>query len=281
MKEISISLAGMSDLLVDMPPNSVVALEDAVIGEWQYSLNLPDLQLYCTASSCRRPMIHSCGSSLSPNQGEVYRGFLKYKCNHCRERQYVFAITTRYDKDNDVVVATKVGQVPGFGPPLSDKMLVLTGADREVFLKGRRSENQGLGIGAFAYYRRVVENQRGRILDLILSTAEKLGLDQSVLEAFEQAKQETQFTKSVELVKDVFPDSLRLTGGHNPLTLLHSALSDGLHAQSDEDCLKYASAIRVVLTALAERVDRVLSDEKEVEEALKTLLHRPAGGQGS
>ena len=32
--------------------------------------------------------------------------------------------------------------------------------DEQLLRKGRRTENQSLGIGAFAYYRRVVENQK-------------------------------------------------------------------------------------------------------------------------
>jgi hypothetical protein len=38
---------------------------------------------------------------------------------------------------------------------------------------GRRAENQGMGIGAFAYYRRVVENQKNRIIAEIKRVAEK------------------------------------------------------------------------------------------------------------
>lgn len=278
MAEIKeIQLASVIELLVDFPPTTTVALEDVEPNASENcKVTFPDIQLYCTSNLCRRAMIHSCRDKIHyPPYSKVYECFVRYVCNHCRSRYHQFALSIRYIKDQDVVAATKLGQNPSYGPPLSDKLLALAGPDREVFLQGRRSENQGLGIGAYAYYRRVVENQRTRILDLVMSTAEKLGLGEDVLKTFEQAKRETQFSKSVQMVKDVFPESLRLKGGHNPLTLLHDALSDGIHAQSDEDCLKYASAIRVVLTALAERVDRVLSDEREVEEALKTLLHRP------
>lgn len=45
-----------------------------------------------------------------------------------------------------------------------------------------------------------------------------------------------------------------LINGHNQLTLLHSALSEGLHDQTDEKCLELATSIRVVLTDLADRL---------------------------
>jgi hypothetical protein len=47
------------------------------------------------------------------------------------------------------------------------------------------------------------------------------------------------------MVKHGIPQA-RLINGHNPLTLLHNALSAGLHEQSDETCLELAQAVRVV-----------------------------------
>ena len=38
------------------------------------------------------------------------------------------------------------------------------------------------------------------------------------------------------------PESL-LINGHSPILLLHSALSEGLHAQTDEQCLELAEAL--------------------------------------
>jgi len=44
----------------------------------------------------------------------------------------------------------------------------LVGPDQEKFNKRLRSEACGLGIGAFGYYRQVVENQKGRLIDEII-----------------------------------------------------------------------------------------------------------------
>jgi hypothetical protein len=76
-------------------------------------------------------------------------------------------------------------------------------------------------------------------------------------------------------VRDAIPDVLRIKG-HNPITLLHGALSEGLHAKSDEECISIATSIRIVLSELAERMSEVLRDERELDEALSRLLNRPA-----
>jgi hypothetical protein len=79
--------------------------------------------------------------------------------------------------------------------------------------------------------------------------------------------------KAIESVKDSIPESL-LVNGHNPLTLLHSALSEGLHAQTDEQCLELAQAVRVVLAELAERIGQALKDEAELNAAISRLMNR-------
>ncbi|MBI5388586.1 MAG: hypothetical protein HZA90_28320 [Verrucomicrobia bacterium] len=150
-------------------------------------------------------------------------------------------------------------------------MIKLIGPDRETFLKGRRCENQGLGIGAFVYYRRVVENQKNRIIEEILKVAEKLDVSPNIITALKAAKNETQFSKALASVKDAMPQAL-LINGHNPLTLLHSALSDGLHDQTDEHCLEIASSVRVVLGELSERLAQALKDEAELNNALSKLM---------
>jgi hypothetical protein len=70
-----------------------------------------------------------------------------------------------------------------------------------------------------------------------------------------------------------------LINGHNPLTLLHSALSGGLHDQSDEECLALATSIRVIMTELAERLGQALKDEAELNAAVSQLLSANAQKQ--
>jgi hypothetical protein len=67
-----------------------------------------------------------------------------------------------------------------------------------------------------------------------------------------------------------------LIDGQNPLALLHKALSQGLHAKTDEECPSLAQDIRVVLTELAERAGIALKDEAELKEAVRRLANLKA-----
>jgi len=83
-----------------------------------------------------------------------------------------------------------------------------------------------------------------------------------VLADLQGARGETQFSKAVEAIKHGIPQVL-LINGHNPLTLLHSAPSEGLHDQTDDHCLELATSIRIVLTELAERLGTALKDNAD------------------
>ena len=112
--------------------------------------------------------------------------------------------------------------------------LRMVGQDKDPFLKGRKAESLGMGIAAFAYYWRVVENQKSRFIGKIADVSRRIKAAPKAIEKLELAKTETRFTAAVELIGDAIPDALRIVG-HNTLTLLHSALSEGLHERTDDD----------------------------------------------
>ncbi|OHB85786.1 MAG: hypothetical protein A2V98_17505 [Planctomycetes bacterium RBG_16_64_12] len=147
-----------------------------------------------------------------------------------------------------------------------------------MFFKGLRSENQGLGIGAFAYYRRVVENQKGRLLDAIINVGRKTGLVPKAIATLESAKSETQFSKAIESIKDAIPDAIRIKG-RNPLTLLHAPLSEGIHDKTDEECLGLATDVREILFAMAEKIAEALREQKALDDAIKNLSQSRGKGK--
>jgi hypothetical protein len=130
-----------------------------------------------------------------------------------------------------------------------------------------------LGIGDFSYYRRVVENHKDQLFDEVIKVAQKVAPE--TVEALLAAKGQHQFLNALESVKDAIPQAL-LINGHNPLLLLHSALSDGLHARSDEECLQSAHDVRMVLSDLVERMGQALKDEAELAAAVARLTRKKA-----
>lgn len=271
---VSRSIA-MSSFLEDTPPSVQMVVNDLRVrsGRGQL-LNTPDLQLHCGAPPCGGVRTFTRIGDVIFFAEESQEYFVHYWCRNCHKTFKTYAITVRAKPGESEGVVLKYGEAPAFGPPTPARLISLIGPDRDEFLKGRRSEIQGLGIGAFGYYRRVVERQKDRILDQVIQVAQNTGADSAVITTLEGAKVETQFAKAMEMVRDAIPESLKING-HNPLTLLHSALSEGLHQRSDEECLELASAIRVVLQELAERAAVALKDEAELRNAVSRLFKKP------
>jgi hypothetical protein len=169
-----------------------------------------------------------------------------------------------------MVECVKVGEIPSSGTLSSSRVSSLIGPDRDLFLKGRECEVHGHGIGAFTYYRRVVENQKNRIIDEIIRVSKRQSSSPEMISELENAKKETQFKKAVDKIKAGIPRSLWIKE-NNPLTLLHRALSVGVHELDDAECLTYATSVREVLGELAARISQALKDEKALENAVNIL----------
>ncbi len=217
------------------------------------------------------------GGELYPKRLKVnsYEFFyITYRCSNCQRTEKTFSIAAKAEINGKPQGRCyKFGELPTYGPPVSPKLIKLIGPDRDEFLKGRRCENQGLGVGAFVYYRRVVENQKNRILGEIIKVSEKIGASSDKIKTLSSAVTETQFSKALDIAKDAMPESL-LINGHSPIKLLHAALSEGVHVLTDEQCLELAGSIRVVLSELSERLSQALKDAAELTKALSTLMNK-------
>lgn len=266
-----------ADFLATAPPDSSSEISDLwQEGQYHNSVLTPDVFLHCDSDECDGPRFFAHQSSTIYVKGKDWQfGFLHYACRNCEKRRKTYSVAIRAKSAQAPAgFATKIGEVPPFGPHTPARVISLIGPDKEIFLQGRRSENRGMGIGAFAYYRRVVENQKNRIIGEIGKVAARLGAKPETLQEFELAAKEVQFSKAIEQIKHGIPEVLLIDGHHNPLTLLHDALSEGLHADSDSECLEIAQAIRVVLTELAERISQALKKEAELTSAVSRLLNR-------
>lgn len=263
------------DFLENSSAYHVVIISDLWYGERNSTeFNKPDLMLLCENDYCQGMRFYEYLNST----GGIYRSdspnalFLHYRCKNCGKtiKSYSLFVFEKYSGGS--ALAVKVGEWPPFGPKNPPRLLKLLGGDKELFLRGRRAENYGLGIGAFTYYRRVVENQKNRLFDEIIKVVQKVEPSpESIVADLTKAKETFQFTKAMEGVKLAIPQIL-LVDGHNPLLLLHSTLSAGIHDKSDDQCLELARSVRIVLVGLVERIDHALSEKRELSEAVSKLL---------
>jgi hypothetical protein len=191
---------------------------------------------------------------------------LRYRCNHCTDFERVFVL--RIGEDRTSIV--KIGQHPAWDIHGNSDVEKLLGAHASHYKRGLICESQGYGIGAFAYYRRIVEEIIDSLLEQVgglLSGEEKI----KYAEALAKTKTTRITSEKIELVKDLLPAILR-PDNMNPLSTLHEVLSEGLHADADERCLELASAIRQVLTFLTAQIATTTAAGKGFSESMRGLL---------
>jgi hypothetical protein len=151
----------------------------------------------------------------------------------------------------------KVGQHPPGSTRLSAEVRRAIGSHEDTYVKGRQCELHSFGIGAYGYYRRIVESIIDALLrDIIAIMPEedraKYGAELAALASSKNAQDK------INIVMEHLPPVLQI-GGLNPLAILHNALSVGIHHEPDEVCLEWAEAIRTAL----ERLITVLETEKQ------------------
>jgi hypothetical protein len=267
-----------AEFLRSTPPNTTEELVDAVHVNkgpgLKYTVAQPVIRLHCGQESCEGERFFTTSESKTVLLSEDWTNcFVRYVCRNCRRTVKTFSLGVCRKGISGAGAAMKYGELPEFGPPTPPRVITLIGPDRDMFLQGRRAENQGFGIGSFAYYRRVVDEQKGRIIHEIAKASAKLDASKEMLEQLARAEKETQFSTAIDQIKAGIPAAL-LIHGQNPLTLLHSALSESLHGHTDKECLEIAQEIRLVLTELADRISQALKEEKEIKDAVSRLMNR-------
>ena len=164
----------------------------------------------------------------------------------------------------------KVGQDPAWEISPDKNLASVLGSRIDNYKKGLVCESQAYGIGAFAYYRRIVEESIDELLEGIQSILGGEELEK-YSKALEQVKK-TPITKDkIELVKDLLPPILR-PDGMNPLSTLHSLLSIGIHQETDEKCIEMAATIREVLVFLVNQISVTKTSGKNFTESMRKLL---------
>jgi hypothetical protein len=154
-----------------------------------------------------------------------------------------------------------------------DKNLELTlGIHAKTFRKGLVCESQGYGIAAFSYYRRITETIIDELLDSITDLIENEKKEE-YHKALENTKKTRVTQEKIDLIKDLLPSILR-PNGVNPFGVLHSELSEGLHADTDENCLENASHIRDILTFLINQIILSKESAKQFTTSMKILLEK-------
>jgi hypothetical protein len=202
-------------------------------------------------------------------------------CQYCKKYKADFLLQLETNKSipvNNVSPETyvqpmqivkKIGQYPPYEiTPDKDLIGFLTEEDQGNYKKALICRSQDYGIGAFAYLRRIVENEMLRIVE-DLSRIDKPESKQikALLETF---RTNHIMTNLIDGIYAYLPASLQSLGD-NPLKVLYSQLSGGIHEFSEEECSEKASTIDTLLKFVVKKVNEENSEVRAARDAIKNL----------
>jgi len=168
-----------------------------------------------------------------------------FRCASClSEHKYYLVHQTVSD---ELITLEKFGEWPRLPLQRDQSLQKFFSDDLALYEKAVVCRQNGYGIGAFAYFRRLLENNIQRIIDLIREEADPD--DDELLGDLDELYRSPTMKEQTEVASRALPKHLR-PGGVNPLARLYSSLSEGLHSKTEEECLGLAATIEGCLTYL-------------------------------
>jgi hypothetical protein len=142
--------------------------------------------------------------------------------------------------------------------------------DREArnwLYKAKVCMKDGLGIGAFAYFRRIIEKE---LLSIVNDIATLPDADPALKSLIEKHQKSNKPHLIYEELFPYLPKSLQVLDD-NPIKSLYSQASEGLHTLTEADCLARANQIELVLEFVIQKINEERSTVRDVRAALKQL----------
>ena len=203
-------------------------------------------------------------------QGNILVLRLKYLCMSCESFYRYFLL--KIDKKNGILM--KVGQDPSFTLKANKEITKVLPKEMLIFYeKGLLSEYHGHGIAAFSYFRRVLEEIIGDLLELIPDLmSEELKEEKEFELALKEARKTHRAKEKIAFVKDLLPSILILDGGINPLQILYEELSAGMHDKNDEECLIQAEILKTTMNHFIKQLMVRKRDNEKLKANLNKIL---------
>lgn len=139
--------------------------------------------------------------------------------------------------------------------------------DFENYRKAIACLSLGYGIAAFAYWRRIVEDNIEELLELVQEDVKSTSAGEAIEGALAELRENSPMKEKIKIANRALPDYLK-PDGLNPLGRLYQVLSQGVHRLSEEECSKKARATSQCLEYLVSE----LTTRKRNRDRLKQMV---------
>ncbi len=229
------------------------------------NIYINEVEEFCETCSQVKPFQNKI--SYGGDGGIMYSGHSAYSftCVSCDDEKHTFWVQRLVTERN--IKLQKVGQLPRKKLERDSKLQKFFKSDADYYEKALISLNNGYGIAAFAYFRRIVESNILSLLDLLASDVDPKDKTSPFKSAIDQLRIESPMSDKIKIANNALPEYLK-PDGLNPLGKIYGLLSEGVHSLSDEQCLTKAENLQACLCFLVTE----LASRKKNKESFKSMV---------
>jgi len=235
------------------------------------SLWIHEIDTYCEVCELSRPFhdLRSRGGGAGMPVSTLSSGtsYLKFSCVSCQKSHREYLVEQILGEEN--IRIQKYGELPRSKLVRNRILLKFLKDDLDNYEKAFICLSHEYGVAAFAYFRRVVENNINRLLDLVQEDAQSSGSDLETLDAISKLRKDAPMSDKIKVANHALPNHLK-PDGLNPLGRLYQVLSEGVHNLSEAECLEKAKTISECLTFLVSE----LASRQEHRSRFKSMVSK-------
>jgi hypothetical protein len=129
--------------------------------------------------------------------------------------------------------------------------------------------NNGFGLGAVVYIRRIVEDKTNELIEVAAKFAESYSVDTQTVGAMRAATTErTTYDEKLRLAGAVLPEAVKVEGV-NPLYALYDLVSQGIHGMTEDECLEVADETTEVFQYIFTKLRAEVEERRGFVEKVK------------
>lgn len=215
------------------------------------SLRINEIDSYCDACQQSRPFqdLRSYGGGAGTAFKALASGtsYFEFTCVSCRKQKHEFLVEQIVTESE--IKMQKYGELPRKKLDRDKALQKFFSDDSENYEKAIVCLSHGFGVAAFAYMRRIIENNIEKLLEMIKDDNNSTDNNSDVLSALEELKKQSPMSDKISIANNALPTYLQ-PDGLNPLGRLYQILSEGVHSLSDSECLDRANRIQSCLKYL-------------------------------
>lgn len=259
-------------------PNIKEFLENAPLYAWSEfkkpavnrgSLWIKEIDAFCETCDQLRPFqdlrSRGGGSGMQIEALKTGTSYFEFTCVSCRKTSREYLV--------EQIVGDETIQIQKYGerprkPLTRDRVLQrFLKDDLDNYEKAVVCLSHEYGVAAFAYFRRVIENNINRLLDLVQEEAQSSTTSADIITALAELRKESPMSEKIKIANLALPEHLK-PDGLNPLGRLYQVLSEGVHNLSDAECLVRAKVTSECLAFLVSE----LASSKEHRSRFKSMV---------